>query len=116
MRRALLARILSLCIVTIAGLLAIAPAQAQTAMVGQAVPLCIAPAVPGMTPAAMFAGKVELDCDSVQTRFGPGDFWLRSGPRRARRRSPDPGREPVAEARHAVCPLCRRRDRRIDDR
>ncbi|WP_404367555.1 diguanylate cyclase domain-containing protein [Sphingomonas sp. MMS24-J45] len=33
-----------------------------------------------MTPAALLAGRGQFDCTASQTSFGPGDFWVRSGP------------------------------------
>ncbi len=80
MHRALLSNVLALCAAVIAGWIATAPAQAQVGVAGQAVSLCIVRAAPGMTPTGLLAGKAKFDCDTAQTRFGPGDFWLRSGP------------------------------------
>lgn len=80
MHRAILSKILALCIAALAGVMAGGPAQAQMAVAGQAVQVCVVRDAPGMTPVALLAGKVRFDCDTTQTRFGPGDFWLRSGP------------------------------------
>ncbi|WP_353204215.1 diguanylate cyclase [Sphingomonas sp.] len=60
--------------------MATGPAHAQTASAGQAMPVCLVRDAPGMTPAGLLAGMAHFDCDTAQTRFGAGDFWLRSGP------------------------------------
>ena len=55
-------------------------AAAQVRLTGDAVSVCVLPAKPGMTPAALLAPDIRFDCATEQTRFGPGDFWLRSAP------------------------------------
>ena len=73
-------KLLALSLIATVAALAIAPAQAQVGVAGQAVQACITRALPGMTPQALLARQAGFDCDTVQTRFGPGDFWVRSAP------------------------------------
>lgn len=55
------------------------PAAAQVGMIGQAVPVCIAPKSTALTLRALLAGSGRFDCDSVQNKHGSGSFWVRSG-------------------------------------
>ena len=57
-----------------------APALAQAGLSGRSVPVCIAPVRTGERPADLIAGRIPLDCDSHQTRYGSGDFWAATGP------------------------------------
>lgn len=56
------------------------PAWASAGDIGQPLRLCVAPVKAGQTPAAVFAGRVPLDCNHAQTRYGSGDFWALSNP------------------------------------
>lgn len=66
------------CLIALCAL--VTPATAQTGMVGQPVPVCIARVQPGDTPAAMLRATNRFDCQSRQTDHGPGDYWVRSAP------------------------------------
>ena len=58
------------------------PAAAQAGMTGTPVPVCIARVQPGSTALQMLRSTESFDCDTVQTRYGAGDFWVRSAPLR----------------------------------
>ncbi|MBC3943096.1 diguanylate cyclase [Sphingomonas sp. DOAB1063] len=57
------------------GLAVAAPAIAVT---GTPLSVCVRPALPGQTAAALFAEPTGFDCATPQTRFGGGDFWILS--------------------------------------
>ena len=57
------------------GLAVAAPAIAVT---GTPLSVCVRPALPGQTAAALFAEPTGFDCATSQTRFGGGDFWILS--------------------------------------
>jgi diguanylate cyclase (GGDEF)-like protein len=57
------------------GLAVAAPAIAVT---GTPLSICVRPALPGQTAAALFAEPAGFDCATSQTRFGGGDFWILS--------------------------------------
>ncbi len=57
------------------GLAVAAPAIAVT---GTPLSVCVRPALPGQTAAALFAEPAGFDCATSQTRFGGGDFWILS--------------------------------------
>lgn len=59
------------------GLALAAPAIAVT---GTPLAVCVRPALPKQTAAALFAKPAEFDCGTSQTRFGGGDFWILSQP------------------------------------
>ena len=79
MDRAILSKLLVVFVAILVGV-SVVPAAAQVGVTGQAVAVCAARAVPGMTPRALLAGKAQFDCDPAQKKFGGGDFWLRSSP------------------------------------
>ena len=58
------------------------PAAAQSAMTGRVVAVCVARAVAGQTPAALFDHPPPLHCGSGidQRMLGPGDYWALSAP------------------------------------
>ena len=64
----------------IASLLLPGEARAQAGLVGARVPVCIARALPGMTPADLMTSPERFICDTSQRRFGSGDFWVLSQP------------------------------------
>ncbi len=55
------------------------PAAAQAGFVGQAVPVCVTRAAPGIDDAAALAGRGVFTCGDHQVALGAGDFWARSG-------------------------------------
>ena len=57
------------------GLALAAPAIAVT---GTPLSVCVRPALPKQTAAALFAEPARFDCITPQTRFGGGDFWILS--------------------------------------
>jgi diguanylate cyclase (GGDEF)-like protein len=59
------------------GLALAAPAIAVT---GTPLAVCVRPALPKQTAAALFAKPAGFDCVTPQTRFGSGDFWILSQP------------------------------------
>jgi diguanylate cyclase (GGDEF)-like protein len=59
------------------------PAAAQTGLAGKPVAVCVASAVPGMAPRALFAQPGRFDCKVRQTKLGSGDYWALSAPVRA---------------------------------
>lgn len=63
-----------------ATLVAVTPAHAGGAIVGQALTACVAPARAGMTPATVLTAPTGFDCTNRQTSLGPGDYWVVSGP------------------------------------
>ncbi|MBN8840313.1 MAG: diguanylate cyclase [Sphingomonadales bacterium] len=73
-------RIVYRALLALIAILGAVPAFAQNGLVGQNVPICIAPAQPGDTPAAMLRADRRYDCTRPQTAFGAGDFWVRSAP------------------------------------
>ncbi len=56
------------------------PAAAAAADSGVAVRVCVLPARPAMTAAALFARPSAFDCRIDQRALGSGDFWLLSEP------------------------------------
>jgi diguanylate cyclase (GGDEF)-like protein len=62
----------------------LAPADASPGsapkVAGKILSVCIAPARPGMTAAALFARPSAFDCTVDQRLLGSGDFWLLSEP------------------------------------
>lgn len=58
-----------------AGLALAVPAAATT---GTPLSVCVRPALPAQTPAALFAQPRGFDCTTTQSRFGGGDFWILS--------------------------------------
>ncbi|PCD04711.1 hypothetical protein COC42_04840 [Sphingomonas spermidinifaciens] len=54
-------------------------ARAQAGLTGQPVSVCVAPVQPGERFADLIAGRIDLDCEQRQTRYGSGDFWAASG-------------------------------------
>lgn len=65
----------------VAAFAACSPAFAEQPA-GTRLSLCAAPVRAGQDFAGLIAGKIPLDCNSVQTRHGEGDFWLASQPLR----------------------------------
>jgi len=55
-----------------------APAQAQGAVTGVPLSVCVARVASADTPRAMFAAADRFDCTTPQTTFGSGDYWVRS--------------------------------------
>jgi len=62
------------------GVIGAAPAAAQTGVAGRPVAVCVTPAKPGMKPRALFNQTTRFDCDTKQTAFGSGDYWVLSAP------------------------------------
>ena len=62
------------------GVIDAAPAAAQTGVAGRPVAVCVTRAKPGMQPRALFAQAERFDCDTKQTAFGSGDYWVLSAP------------------------------------
>lgn len=56
------------------------PARASGAMVGQRLDVCVVTSKSVTTAAQVFANPGVLDCTTPQTKFGPGDYWVLSGP------------------------------------
>ncbi|MGN6377166.1 MAG: diguanylate cyclase [Sphingomonas sp.] len=56
------------------------PAHAAIGELGRAIPVCVLPAAPGMNAARLIRQSGGFDCTTPQTRFGGGDFWVRSVP------------------------------------
>jgi len=59
------------------------PSAAQAGLAGRPVAVCVARAMPGMAPRALFAEPGRFDCKLRQTRLGSGDYWVLSAPIRA---------------------------------
>ncbi|MEO9130474.1 MAG: diguanylate cyclase [Sphingomonas sp.] len=57
-----------------------APAAAQTWIAGRPVDVCVTPAKPDMKARALFAEDARFNCDTKQTAFGSGDYWVLSAP------------------------------------
>ncbi|QNE32843.1 diguanylate cyclase [Sphingomonas sp. NBWT7] len=70
----------SLVAIVVGMLMVAAPASAQTGLVGAPVATCVARVQPGDTPSAMLRATGRYDCTTLQTDFGPGDYWARSAP------------------------------------
>jgi len=62
------------------GAISAAPAAAQTGVAGRPVAVCVTPAKTGMKPRALFAQADRFNCDTKQTAFGSGDYWVLSAP------------------------------------
>jgi diguanylate cyclase (GGDEF)-like protein len=62
------------------GAIGAAPAAAQTGVAGRPVAVCVTPAKAGMKPRALFAQADRFNCDTKQTAFGSGDYWVLSAP------------------------------------
>ncbi|WP_315763384.1 diguanylate cyclase [Sphingomonas sp. Y38-1Y] len=56
------------------------PAWGQAGLTGQRLAVCIAPVRSGERITDLIAGRIALDCDGRQTRYGQGDFWAATGP------------------------------------
>lgn len=56
------------------------PAAASGAIVGQPLAVCVAAARPDMTAATVLRSSGGFDCNTPQIKFGPGDYWVVSGP------------------------------------
>ncbi|WP_230769005.1 GGDEF domain-containing protein [Sphingomonas sp. Leaf4] len=56
------------------------PASAQAGIIGDPVALCVRPAQPGDSVRAILAEPARFDCATPQQHFGPGDYWVLSGP------------------------------------
>ncbi|WP_242139502.1 diguanylate cyclase [Sphingomonas sp. TREG-RG-20F-R18-01] len=63
-------------------LLAADPAAAQAGVTGQPIQTCVLRDQPGITPAAMLAGRVHFDCPEDQRVLGRGTYWVLSPPLR----------------------------------
>lgn len=57
-----------------------AAATAQVGLSGPALRICLAPVRPGERLGDLLAGRIPLDCQGRQTRYGAGDFWASTGP------------------------------------
>lgn len=55
-----------------------AAAHAQIGMIGSEIPVCVMRAQPGLIPARLLHQRGGFDCTTPQTRFGRGDYWVRS--------------------------------------
>jgi len=62
------------------GVIGAAPAAAQTGIAGRPVAVCVTPAKPGMKPRALFAQADRFNCETRQTGFGSGEYWVLSEP------------------------------------
>lgn len=67
-------------VVLTSGVIGAAPAFAQTGVAGRPLAVCVTRAKPGMQPRALFAQADRFDCDTRQTAFGSGDYWVLSAP------------------------------------
>lgn len=62
------------------GAIGTAPAAAQTGVAGRPVAVCVTRAKSGMQARALFNQAERFDCDTKQTAFGSGDYWVLSAP------------------------------------
>ena len=62
------------------GVIGAAPAAAQTGVAGRPLAVCVTRAKPGMQPRVLFTQADRFDCDTRQTAFGSGDYWVLSAP------------------------------------
>jgi diguanylate cyclase (GGDEF)-like protein len=74
-----LLRRLIVCLAVLAAGLSV-PAFGAGVSVGTPVATCMRPALPGQTARQMMADVGGFDCRRAQPSFGPGDFWVMSGP------------------------------------
>ncbi|THD34853.1 MAG: diguanylate cyclase [Sphingomonas sp.] len=80
MRRAGHPFLLLAVLIALAMSIAARPAQAQSAVTGAPLSVCVARVAAGDTAAAMLGAAGRFDCATPQTRFGNGDYWVLSQP------------------------------------
>ncbi|WP_294092518.1 diguanylate cyclase [Sphingomonas sp.] len=66
------------------------PAQAQRAVTGRPLQVCVLPDTGGMNPAVLIQYPERFDCMTEQHRFGPGNFWVITNDINQRSRSGEP--------------------------